>query len=55
MLTHEEWANGGWYESWFDARRPTNPARDTSRRYRGGRGTGPRTDKGLALSGIDLL
>ena len=32
MLTHEEWVNGGRYESLFARGRPTNPARDTNRR-----------------------
>jgi hypothetical protein len=37
MLTHEEWVNGGRYESLLARGRPTNPARDTNRpkrRYR---------------------
>jgi len=25
MLTHEAWVNGGWHESWFDARPPHQP------------------------------
>jgi hypothetical protein len=32
MLTHEEWVNAGRYESWFGARPPASPARDTKRR-----------------------
>jgi hypothetical protein len=30
MLTHEEWANGGWYDSLLGAPPPANPARDTN-------------------------
>jgi len=31
MLTHEEWVNGGLYESLFGAPPPANPVRDTNR------------------------
>ena len=42
MLTHEEWVNGGRYESLFARGRPTNPARDTS--------TASRNPPGVTLS-----
>jgi hypothetical protein len=29
-LTHEEWVNGGRYESFFARGRPANPARETN-------------------------
>ena len=31
MLPHEEWVNGGWYESLFGAPPPVNPVRDANR------------------------
>jgi hypothetical protein len=32
MLPHEEWVNGGRYESLFGAPPPANPARDINHR-----------------------
>jgi hypothetical protein len=32
MVTHEEWVNGGRYESLFGAPPPANPTRDTKAR-----------------------